>query len=101
MCLICVEAQTKNFRLNHEVDGLADQGRDWCQDPVTARIRHRHGGTPVAGWRRVGDAWEIELAEPVYGGAPGQGLVLYGGPGGEIVLGGGRIRSARREGKAT
>lgn len=83
------------------VDGLADRGREWCNGPVTARIRHRHGGTPVASWRRVGATWEIELAESVDGGAPGQGLVLYGGPGGETVLGGGRIRAARREGTGT
>ena len=53
-----------------------------------ARIRHRHGGTPVAGWELTGDRLTVTLEEPVEGAAPGQGLVLYRG---ETVLGGGRI----------
>jgi len=85
----------------HLVDGLEDQGSTWCGQPVIARIRHRHDGALVSGWRRRGDIWEIELAEPVEGGAPGQGLVLYGGPGAETVLGGGRITSVLREGTAS
>jgi tRNA-specific 2-thiouridylase len=52
------------------------------------RIRHRHEGTPVLDWRREKDILRVELAEPVAGAAPGQGLVLYDG---ETVLGGGRI----------
>ncbi len=53
-----------------------------------ARIRHRHAGVPVAGWRRDGDRLEVALAEPARGVAPGQALVLYED---DLVLGGGRI----------
>jgi tRNA-specific 2-thiouridylase len=53
-----------------------------------ARIRHRHRGTPVAGWQLRDDRLTVQLAEPVEGAAPGQGLVLYHG---DNVLGGGRI----------
>ena len=38
----------------------------------------------------------MELADPVEGAAPGQGLVLYGGPDGDIVLGGGRMLIATK-----
>jgi tRNA-specific 2-thiouridylase len=55
---------------------------------VTARIRHRHRGVPVAAWRRDGERCTVELAAPVDGVAPGQGLVLYAA---DVVLGGGRI----------
>ena len=57
--------------------------------PVTARIRHRHEGVPVAGWRLAGDRLEVDLERPVSGAAPGQGLVLYAE---DLVLGGGRLR---------
>lgn len=53
-----------------------------------ARVRHRHAGARVAAWRQQGDVLEVELAEPVYGAAPGQGLTLYEG---DRVLGGGRL----------
>jgi tRNA-specific 2-thiouridylase len=69
------------------VDGFAEQGPD-REGVYLARIRHRHGGAPVARWRRAGDRLVVDLAEPVEGAAPGQGLVLYHG---ETVLGGGRI----------
>ena len=58
---------------------------------VVVRIRHRHGGVPVASWRLAGDELVVELAEAVSGAAPGQGLVLYDG---DMVLGCGRILSA-------
>lgn len=53
-----------------------------------ARVRYRHAGARVAAWRLQGDVLELELAEPVFGVAPGQGLVLYEG---DRVLGGGRL----------
>jgi tRNA-specific 2-thiouridylase len=56
-----------------------------------ARVRHRHAGVRVAGWRRDADRLTVDLAEPVLGAAPGQGLVLYDG---ERVLGGGRLIGA-------
>ena len=56
-----------------------------------AQVRHRHAGTPVAGWRRDGDRIVVDLAEPVAGAAPGQGLALYDG---DTVLGGGRLLAA-------
>ena len=55
---------------------------------VTARIRHRHVGVLVSGWRRDGESLSVTLAAPALGVAPGQDLVLYGG---DVVLGGGRI----------
>lgn len=59
---------------------------------LVARIRHRHPGSPVVNWRLTGRTIEVELAEPAFGVAPGQGLVLYDG---DRVLGGGRILDAR------
>jgi len=55
---------------------------------VTARIRHRHAGAPVASWRRDDQRLVVQLTTPVDGLAPGQGLVLYAE---DVVLGGGRI----------
>jgi tRNA-specific 2-thiouridylase len=53
-----------------------------------ARIRHRHAGVRVAGWRWRDGRLEVALAEPARGVAPGQALVLYED---DLVLGGGRI----------
>ena len=55
---------------------------------VVMSIRHRHAGAKVNKWFRDGDRIRVELAEPVDGAAPGQGLVLYEG---DMVLGGARI----------
>ena len=55
---------------------------------VVMSIRHRHAGARVDKWFRDGDRIRVELAEPVDGAAPGQGLVLYAG---DMVLGGARI----------
>ncbi|MCB1181796.1 tRNA 2-thiouridine(34) synthase MnmA [bacterium] len=57
-------------------------------EPVVARIRHRHGGARVAAWRLAAGRLELDLAEPVDAPAPGQACVLYRG---DVVLGGGRI----------
>lgn len=59
---------------------------------VVLGIRHRHAGARVAGWSLKGDRIEVELAEPVDGAAPGQGMVLYAG---DMVLGGARITLAQ------
>ncbi len=57
--------------------------------PVHARLRHRHEGALVKSWTLAPDgALKVELAEPVDGAAPGQGLVFYQD---DLVLGGGRI----------
>ena len=56
---------------------------------VTARLRHRHEGSPVHSWQLEQDGTlRIELLEPVDAAAPGQGLVLYQD---DLVLGGARI----------
>ena len=55
---------------------------------VVMSIRHRHVGARVEKWSREGDRIRVDLAEPVDGAAPGQGLVLYAG---DMVLGGARI----------
>lgn len=70
-------------------------GGAWAQVRPLAQVRHRHAGTPVAAWRRDGDRLVVELAEPVAGAAPGQGLALYDG---DTVLGGGRLLEAGAEG---
>lgn len=56
--------------------------------PCQARVRHRHAGARVASWRLQDGVLDVDLAEPVYGAAPGQGLTLYEG---DRVLGGGRL----------
>ncbi len=55
---------------------------------VTARVRHRHAGVAVAGWRLRDGRLVVDLAEDLDGAAPGQGLALYAG---DLVLGGGRL----------
>jgi tRNA-uridine 2-sulfurtransferase len=56
--------------------------------PCVARVRHRHAGARVARWRLHEGALTVDLAEPVYGAAPGQGLTLYEA---DRVLGAGRL----------
>lgn len=73
------------------VPDLPAAGETYGGVPVTARIRHRHEGALVAKWRLDGERLAIELAEPVSGAAPGQGVVLYAE---DLVLGGGRLREA-------
>lgn len=84
-------------RFTPALDGFPDTMPDG--EVFLARVRHRHAGTPVAGWTRQGDHLEVVLAEPVEGVAPGQAVVLYAG---DAVLGGGRIRETHRseEGRA-
>lgn len=55
----------------------ADGGEPAGDTVVTAQVRHRHRGARVAAWRRLGDRLDVDLAEPVHGVAPGQGLTLY------------------------
>lgn len=76
-------------------DGFAAAVPDFPVDgpevgkPVHARLRHRHRGALVKSWHLdIGGNLKVELAEPVDGAAPGQGLVLYQD---DLVLGGGRI----------
>jgi len=62
---------------------------EYCEEnKIKARLRHRHQGAAVRSWHLKGNDIYLELAEPVDGVAPGQGLVLYQG---EMVLGGGRL----------
>ncbi len=87
------------------VPAVPDFPSRWnCDDPLPGipgsgggdavlRIRHRHGGAGVGGWTLEGDRIRVDLAEPVDGAAPGQGMVLYGG---DVVLGGARITSDSR-----
>ncbi|HOX25275.1 MAG TPA: tRNA 2-thiouridine(34) synthase MnmA [Candidatus Krumholzibacteria bacterium] len=73
------------------VADLAESGPADGAAPCIARVRHRHAGARVARWRRRDDRLQVDLAEPVYGAAPGQGLTLYEG---DRVLGGGRLVGA-------
>ncbi|MBK8166563.1 MAG: tRNA 2-thiouridine(34) synthase MnmA [bacterium] len=63
----------------------------WATVKPLVQVRHRHAGTAVAAWRWDGDRLEVELAEPVAGAAPGQGLAIYDR---DLVLGGGRLLAA-------
>jgi tRNA-specific 2-thiouridylase len=75
------------------VSGVASlpAGPDSLNGPCLARIRHGHAGVAAAGWSVDGDRLRVDLAEPAYGVAPGQGLTLYDG---DRVLGGGRLIDA-------
>jgi tRNA-specific 2-thiouridylase len=77
-------------RFQAAVPELPDAGPDGLA-PVIARVRHRHAGARVRRWARDGDRLQVELAEPVHGAAPGQGLILYQD---DRVLGGGRLLAA-------
>jgi len=71
-----------------------DSGRGTVDGrPVTAQVRYRHRGVPVAAWSRRGGALSVTLSAPARGVAPGQSLVLYAG---EQVLGGARIVETSR-----
>ncbi len=75
-------------RFTAAVAGLPESGPGNGASGLVARVRHRHEGAPVAEWRRRGEHLEVDLAAPVHGAAPGQGLVLYEG---DRVLGAGRL----------
>ena len=81
-------------RFEPAVADLPDVGPDGLA-PVLARVRHRHAGARVARWTRTGERLEVELAEPVHGAAPGQGLALYHD---HRVLGSGRLLAATGSG---
>jgi tRNA U34 2-thiouridine synthase MnmA/TrmU len=71
---------------------LPAEGPPDCGGPWTAQIRHRHPGVPVRHWRLNGAGeLDVELAAPVFGAAPGQGLALFEG---DMVLGAGRLTAA-------
>lgn len=72
-------------------DGAPSWSRELAGLAPTARVRHRHAGVPVTGWRLRAGRLTVELGEAVDGAAPGQGLALYAG---DLVLGGGRITDA-------
>ena len=74
------------------MSGLPDRG-DGTLDgrALTAQIRYRQTPVPVAAWSIDGTRLEVELAEPAFGVAPGQSIVLYDR---DRVLGGARIVSA-------
>jgi len=78
-------------RFQAAVADLPDAGPGGGPGPWVARVRHRHAGARVARWRRHGDRLVVDLAEPVHGAAPGQGLALYEN---ERVLGAGRLLPA-------
>lgn len=78
----------------HDPD-LCDHGR---ANGLVAQVRHRHGGAAVAGWRRSDDRLQVDLAEPVRGAAPGQGLTLYAG---DRVVACGRLVSAAEAEEST
>jgi len=84
-----VDGLPTHWKAGDRLPGCPDGGS------VLLGIRHRHAGAPVREWVRQDDRIRVELAEPVDGPAPGQGLVLYAG---DLVLGGGRITAQGRAG---
>ena len=72
-------------RLNWLVDDLPS--RFAC----TAKIRYRHQAVPAEGENVDEDCLRVTFADPQYGVAPGQAVVLYDG---DRVLGGGWIRTS-------
>jgi tRNA-specific 2-thiouridylase len=69
-------------RLNWLVDDVPERF------PCTAKIRYLHEPAAVEVERLAGDRLRVSFAEPQFGVAPGQAVVLYDG---ERVLGGGWI----------
>jgi tRNA-specific 2-thiouridylase len=80
--------------------GLIAREINWLTDRpeigsrVSVRVRHRAPLAAAEIVRIEGDELEVALDEPVSAITPGQSVVLYGG---ERVLGGGFIESARRQ----
>ncbi len=62
---------------------------------VAVEVQSRYRMTPVPGRARVlDDRLILELAEPIFGVAPGQAVVCYEG---DVVLGGGTIEHTGAE----
>jgi tRNA-specific 2-thiouridylase len=75
---------------------------NWLRKPepnegTAAKVRYRSPAAPVAWIGGEGGQVSLQLATPVRAVAPGQAVVLYGGPGLDEVLGGGTIQSAPSE----
>jgi len=73
--------------------------RDWNwlrrpqpDEPLRARVRYRSRATEVSHCATAGAGLRLQLREVVSAVAPGQSLVMYGGPSGSEVLGGGTIK---------
>ena len=81
------DLQRRRFRVR-EASFVA--GRPPAEDAFEAavRIRHRAALVPASVRRSDAQAWEVEVAQPVWAPAPGQAAVFYAG---DVVLGGGRI----------
>ncbi|MDD5719463.1 MAG: tRNA 2-thiouridine(34) synthase MnmA [Candidatus Krumholzibacteria bacterium] len=75
-------------RFQPAVAGLPAEGPAAGTGDCQVRVRHRHAGARVTAWHQSADVLTVDLAEPVYGAAPGQGLTLYEG---DRVLGAGRL----------
>jgi len=70
---------------------LDDTAAGEARDGLTAKIRYRGVGAPVADLSLEGEWLRVRLAEPVKAAAPGQLLVLYAG---DLVMGRGIIEAA-------
>ncbi len=61
-------------------------------EPTGLQVRHRGDAAPVRSWSEGDGVLFFDLARPLRAVAPGQSAVLYGGSGGQELLGGGTIR---------
>ena len=81
-------------------DALTAADANWLTDPpatpfsCTAQIRYNHRGAAAVAEALPGGRFRVEFAEPVYGVAPGQAVVLYQD---DRVLGGGWIEEGGAE----
>lgn len=65
-------------------------------EPVFLQVRHRGRAEPVSAIEEHVDRLGFELERPLRAIAPGQAAVLYGGPQGDELLGGGTILESAR-----
>lgn len=97
--VIRIEPQKRRVVLGTHADlartTLEADGMNWLVDDIPSRlqclaqIRYQHTAAPAFVERVDGDRLRVQFAEPQFGVAPGQALVLYDG---DRVLGGGWIR---------
>ena len=79
-----------------EAEQVSADGWNWLRQPrpgeaLGLQVRHRGQAAPVRSLIDADGRLEFKLARPLRAIAPGQAAVLYGGPTGDELLGGGTI----------